>query len=223
MRAKAPAVKNKDLATVQHSANNAIMDDDSDDGYETAHEPDVQCNSSNLVAYATDSNGDSLFYDLDDQEDPDAVIVARRASTKPVTRNRSRSTQQNRPPILKSGRYQPKSQEDTSEKHPLGSMAKFLSNPTKILVDEQGELRGFSREANPQQKEAYRKYKQTQQKKSPKTGNLQTTTAEMNRIFKLIWRKCPKLWMTIKQPTRLFTSIVLMISISLPITGRPLF
>ena len=140
MRAKAPAVENKDLATVQHSANNAVMDDDSDDGYETAHEPDVQCNSSNLVAYATNTNGDPLFYDVDDQEDPDAVIVARAASTKPAARNRSRSTQQKRPSILKSNRQQQKLQENTSEKHPLGSMANFLSNPTKLLLDEQGEF-----------------------------------------------------------------------------------
>ena len=107
MHANAQAVKNKDLATVQHSANNAILDDNFDNRYKTAHNSDVQCNSSNLVAYATDSNGDSLFYDLDDQEDPDAVIVARKASTKPATRNRSRSTQQNRPPISKSSRQQP--------------------------------------------------------------------------------------------------------------------
>ena len=140
MRAKAPAVKNKDLATIQHSANNAIMDDDSDDGYKTAHDGDVQCNSSNLVAYATNTDGDPLFYDVDDEEDPDAILVARAASTKPAARNRSRSTQQKRPLILKSTSQQPKPQEDTSEKHPLGSMANFLSNPTKILVDEQGEL-----------------------------------------------------------------------------------
>ena len=96
MRANALAVRNKNLATVQHSGNNAIIDDDSNDGYKTAHGDKVQCNNSNLVAYATDTNGDPLFYDVDDQEDPDAVLVARAASTKPAARNRSRSTQQNR-------------------------------------------------------------------------------------------------------------------------------
>ena len=133
-----------------------------------------------ILLHLTDSNGESLFYDLDDQEDPDAVFVARANSTKPAARNCSRSTQRNRPSILKSSRQQPKPQEDTPDKHPLGSMAKFLSNPTKILVDEQGELRGFSCAENPQQKETYRKYKQKQQKKPKKTGNLQTTTAEMD-------------------------------------------
>ena len=87
MCANAPAVKNKSLATVQHSGNNAIIDDNSDDGYKTTHGDKVQCNNSNLVAYATDTNGDPLFYDVDDQEDPDAVLVTRAASTKSAARN----------------------------------------------------------------------------------------------------------------------------------------
>ena len=140
MRANAPAVKNKNLATVQHSGNNAIFDDDSDDGYDTAHDGEIQCSNSNLVAYATDTNGDSLFYDVDDQDNPDGILVARAASTKSAARPRSQSAQQKRPLILKSNCQQQQSQEDTSDKHLPGSMTSFLSKPTKLLVDAQGEL-----------------------------------------------------------------------------------
>ena len=101
MRANAPAVKNKNLATVQHSGNNAIMDDDSEDGYKTAFDDEVQCNTGNLVACATNTNGDPLFYNVDNQKDPNAVLVARAASAKPAARSWSRSTQQKRPLILK--------------------------------------------------------------------------------------------------------------------------
>ena len=84
-RPSIPAIKNKDLPTLQRSAQVSDLqyDDDSDDGYETA------CDDTTLIACAVDSNGNNLYFDVDDQLDPDAVITARAASTKPAAKARS--------------------------------------------------------------------------------------------------------------------------------------
>ena len=44
-------------------------------------------------------------------------------------------------------------------------MVKFMSNPQKLYVDKNGELIAFARDANPQQKAAYRKYKQDREQR----------------------------------------------------------
>ena len=55
-------------------------DDNSDNGYETA------CDDKTIIACAVDTNGNNLYFDVDDQLNPAAVITARAASTKPAAK-----------------------------------------------------------------------------------------------------------------------------------------
>ena len=73
----------------------------------------------------------------------------------------------------------------SKEPPPLGSMAKFMSNPQKLYVDQNGELVAFARDANPQQKAAYRKYRQQreQQQQQQQQQDMQSNSATMHTLY----------------------------------------
>lgn len=56
-------------------------DDDFDDDYETDWDGETQCNSNSLTACEIDSNGETLYFDVDNQRDPDVIITATATST----------------------------------------------------------------------------------------------------------------------------------------------
>ena len=63
-------------------------------------------------------------------------------------------------------------------------MAKFLSNTPKLFLDENKELVAIAREANPQQKAAYRKYRQRrEQQQQQQQQDMQSNSATMHTLY----------------------------------------
>ena len=119
-------------------------------------------------------HGNNLYFDVDDQLDPDAVITARAASAKPAAKARSWASKTKHPPILK---------KPSTKRHPLGSLAQLLSNTPKLYLDKNKELVAIARETNPQQKAAYRKYREQREQQQQQQQDMQSDFATMHTLY----------------------------------------